>query len=353
MVEKYDFAKPFADKEKNKNISVVNICDANGVESGLPRQEQGEESIRENDVVVIYDEALIKNTAMPVFVGIPHAGELIPKEVAPRVKNMKGFADGLDCGTAMIFSPKKGEKYIAARSRISRLIADANRGPRQFQAGAKGIGGVTWKTNLQEQPIYHEGQEPTDEEMAENVDKFYTPYYTAMHDLAASLYEKMGYKEILLIDAHSFPGNVDFPKYQMKAGDPKPLFIIGNKDNASASEEITRIFQEALVKHSPAKDEYPALYNHISDIAVLNAPFKGVRNVEYFGHPEGIAVGQQTDADEKGKRMPYKIHAIQLEMNMSTFFNDGKYDLQTVELLRQTIQKAIEEVGNKLKTLQK
>lgn len=351
MVENYDFAK-YENKEASENIPVVNVCELNDVESGVPQEERGLEYINERDVTAIYDKALRENSALPLFVGISHAGEFIPEEVLEKVRDKSGFVDGLDRGTAIIFSPREGEKYIAARNRISRLIADANRGPRQFQPGAKGIGGVTWKTNLQDQPIYNEGQEPTEEEMAEYVDKYYTPYYRGLHALAASLNEKMEYKEVLFLDTHSFPGDIDFPKYNLKAEDPKPLFILGNKDNSSASEEVTFALQDALIENMPSREEHPELYEKISDIVALNTPFKGVRNVEYWGHPEGINTNITTNIVGEDVDIPYKIHAIQLEMNMSTFFKDGKYDFENVELLRGVIQKAIEDVGVKLKQSQ-
>jgi len=351
-MEKYNFAENEIN-ESLENISMINICQINNVESGLPKEEQTIEYLNKKNRVVIYDQALIQDEASPLFVGIPHAGELIPKEILPRIKDTRGFVGGLDCGTAMIFSPREGENYIAARDMVSRLVADPNRGPRQFQSGTQAVGGVTWKTNLQEQPIYKEGQEPTDEEMAENVDRYYTPYYRALHALAASLHEKMDYKEVLFLDAHSFPGNVDFPKYGLKAVEPKPLFILGNKDYSSASQQITLILQNALIKYMPHKETHPELYEGISDIVAINAPFKGVRNVEYFGYPEEITENISTNMEGENTTMPFKIHAIQLEINMSVFFNDGKYNLERLELVRSIIQKTIAEVGEELKKYQK
>ena len=344
-MEKYNFAK-FESKEQLEDIPIVNICEINNVESGVPQDEQKLEYLNEKDVTAVYDEALRQNTALPLFIGIPHAGEFIPKEVLPKIKDKKDFVDGLDRGTAIIFSPREGENYIAARDKVSRLIADANRGSRQFkQEEGKGIGGVTWKENLHGRSVYNEGQDPTDKEMANYVDKYYTPYYRGLHALTASLYEKMGYKEILFLDVHSFPGNVDIPKYNIKGADQKPLFILGNKDNSSASQEISLAFKDALIKHAPSKEEYPEIYEIISDTVTLNEPFSGVRNVQYWGHPEGINTDMTT--------MPHKIHAIQLEMNMSAFFKDDKYNFKHVELLRQTVQKAIEDIGDKLKQIQK
>lgn len=350
MVEKYSFGKYFEEEEGIKNIPVVNVCELNGFDSGIPKEEQEVSSIKEGETSIVYNDALIKNTANPVFVGIPHAGEFVPKEILDRVSVPRAFVEGLDMGTAYIFSPNKksaDENYLAVRNRISRLIADPNRGPRQFGQNLGVGGGVTWKTNMQERPIYKTGQGPTDEEVIQNVDKFYTPYYIHLHEVLAALHESMGYKEILFLDGHSFPGDADVPKVGLVASELKPMFILGSQGSAKADEEVMRVFVDALVTHAPRKEDHPEMYEKISEIANIETRpgWGGFRNVEYFGHPEGIKAG----SDKDKPNMPFKVHAIQMEINMSAFRTDGKYNREHLELIRVAVQAAIKEVGEFLK----
>lgn len=338
-VREYQFTPP---EEERENITALNVCRWNNIESGLPKEEQGMQEIEKDKTLALYTDALKRGDAWPVFVGMPHAGELIPDALVPRIERPKGFIEGLDHGTAHIFSPKQGDKYVAARNRVSRLVADPNRGPRQFEAGPRAIGGVMWKLDLQNQPIYKKDQEPTEAEMADFVDMAYRPYERGLHSLVASLYEKIGYEEIVFFDGHAFPGNVAIPKYNLSAKDPKPLFIIGTKDNTSAAKELTVIFQKALTDNTPSRKELPELFKDISDVVALNAPFKGVRNVEYWGEPEGISKGVS------GEKMPYKIHAIQLEVNSSSFLKDGKYNRENLEKIRVAVQKAIKAVAEEV-----
>lgn len=350
MEEKYDFSKFFDEKKDVKNISVANVCEMNGFDSGIPKDEREASSIREGDTNVVYTKALIKNTASPVFVGIPHSGEFVPKDILDRVSIPRALAEGVDMGTAYIFSPsekKEDENYLAVRNRISRTIADPNRGPRQLGQNLGIGGGVTWKTNMQDVPIYKTGQEPTDKEVIQNVDSFYTPYYTQLHNVLASLHESMGYQEILFLDGHSFPGDVDVPKVGLVASVSKPMFILGSQGSLKADEEVMRVFVDALITHAPRKEDYPDMFEKISEIATIETRpgWGGFRNVEYFGHPQGIKV----DDTKNISAMPFKVHAIQMEINASAFRTNGKYNSENLESIRQTVQAAIREIGEFLK----
>jgi len=343
MSNEYRFSPPDPTREQDHRISVVNICAINGVDQGIPVGERGQDIMEMGKTSALYTDALQQGIADPVLVGIPHAGEYAPKDVVDRIVRPYAFVDGLDAGTAHIYSPREGEKYIAVRNKVSRLIADPNRGPRQFASGL-GVGGVTWTTDLQEHPIYADGQEPTQEEMAHNVDAYYTPYYRGLHALIASLHEKMEYQQILFLDAHSFPGTTDVPKIGLVAGEAKPLFIVGCRGNVKSSAEVTELLTSALKRFAPDKDAFPEIYTHISDVVREDAQFGwgGARNVDYFGFPDGV--NQTVHAP--------KIHAIQLETNMSAFFSDGKYHQASLNAMRETIQKTVAFVGKKLREMQ-
>lgn len=338
MKSEYSFSN--IEAEKTKIIPVVNVCEINHVDSGIPADERDVKSIASDKTEILYAEALQNGDSAPVFVGMPHAGEFVPQEIMGRVADTKAFVDGLDAGTAYIFSPRPEEKYIAIRNRISRLVADPNRKPDQIGQNLGVGGGVTWTTNLQEQPVYKMGQEPTKEEITDNVEKYHVPYYRALHSLIAALHEQMDYDEILFLDAHSFPGTADVPRIGLVAGESKPMFILGNQGDTKASAEVMNWLKESIIKFAPAKEEFPDLYAHISEVAKTdpNRGWGGFHNVEYFGHPEGV------------ENENFKIHAIQIEMNMSAFYNDGKYNQQHLDAIRNTIQQAVKEVGEKLKT---
>lgn len=338
------------EQEMRRDIPVVNVCSLNGVESGIPEEERKVMTIEKDEMDVVYTEALTHGTANPVLVGIPHSGEFVPKEILSRITKPKAFVDGLDVGTAYIFSPKKDEKYVAVRNKISRLTADPNRGPRQFRQG-KGVGGVTWTTNMQQEPIYRSGEEPTEEEMAKNVQEYYVPYYRALHALLASLHEKMGYQEMLFVDGHSFPGTVDSPQYGLVGSEPKPMFRLGSRGGTKASPEVMKMFVDALVRNAPAKEEFPLMYEHISKVAHEESEFGwgGALNVDYFGFPEGVNAKAAIGSEEK---VGFKINAIQVEINSSAFYKDGKYNHANLDAIRNAVQKTIAEVGEKLKQIQ-
>ncbi len=154
---------------------------------------------------------------------------------------------------------------------------------------------------------------------------------------------------MLFLDGHSFPGTIDVPKLGVVGSDPKPMFILGSQGNTKASEEVMNWFVEALKQHAPSREDFPDMYKHISETAFADSRrgWGGFHNVEYFGHPNGIQ--NETSGNENNDSDNLKIHAIQVEMNMSAFYDDGKYDRKNLEALRQTVQKAIEEVGDKLK----
>lgn len=341
---------PMDTREQVPKISVLNICEFNGVDSGIPEDERHVEYLDANNTKVLYVEALKRNTADPIFVGIPHAGEYVPKDKFERTEDKKAFTDALDAGTAYVFSPNPEAEYLAVRNRVSRMIADPNRPARQFSQKGMGLGGVTWTTNIHGEPVYKPGEEPAEAEMMENVDAYYKPYYDGAHALIGSLHEKMGYQEILFIDGHSFPADVDVPKIGLIAKEPKPMFVLGCQGNTKASGEVMAMFAQAVEKYAPSQADFPDMFHNISEIVKV-APERGwggFHNVEYFGHPEGIHAG----VDEHASDTDLKIHAIQVEMNYSTYYKDGRYNKAHLDAIRSTMQQAIAEVGAALKKKQ-
>ena len=326
---------------EKREIACVNACEELGIDSDFPPEDRDLEEITPETSFRMYRDALRRKDCPPVVVGMPHSGELVPKEVLPRVKDLKPFGDrgGLDVGTISIFAPRQAE-YPAIRPLVSRVTTDLNRGPEDYEAKPPFVGGVTWLKSIDGQDIYNEGQEPTKEEMAKWVKEFYNPYYKAMQGMVGTFFDR-GEKDVLVVDGHSFPGDVDIPSYGVKAEDPKPLFIIGTRDDTSAAEELIKTLYEALEELVP---DDPELLKGISEKVAANTIFKGVRNVKYWGEPGGLTT---TTGEILGKNS----HCIQVEVNNLAYMKDGKYNKKHLDILHDVVAEAIRRTAEKLKEL--
>ena len=337
-------------------VQVVNAVKTIAQETGLnlpkPLQSIEGSELTPEQVVDIDDKPLLNPDCPNIMFGRPHAGEFVPKDLYDR-SNPEAHKSlvGLDRATGVIF---KGDQIPSVGTKISRLIVDPNRAPSMEvePENPAALGKVLWRQGLFEEEIYQEGQEPTEDEVKDLIERFYLPYYNAVMAMVGSLTDRrkkeggVSSERILMIDGHSFPISKELKNIWDRYGVDKPtelpLFIIGDRDGQACDQDIRETFVAALEKNFQAlsESEMAALLgDDISrEIVGLNKPFKGVHNVQFYGQRE------------------QGVNSLQLELNESMFVDekdgsyfDASYKEKNIEIVRRLIAKTCLDINHLLK----
>jgi formiminoglutamase len=221
---------------------------------------------------------------LPVILGLPHTGTWLPDD-ASRWLNGTGLAiadtdwhihrlyDGLLPGVSTV------------RAAFHRYVIDANRDP----SGAslypgRNTTGLCPTTDFDGRPIYRDGAEPNEAEIARRRDAYHAPYHAALAAEVERVRAEHGVA--ILYDCHSIRSVIPF-----LFDGRLPDFNIGTHDGRSCAPEVEYSVEEIC---STADG-----YRH-----VLNSRFKGGWTTRHYGRPwEGV-------------------HAVQMELAQATYMDE-------------------------------
>ena len=335
--ERSELAIAPEERENEPQMKCVNLAREIGIESDLTGSEVKSHEMTPAESVVVYRDAVKRGELSPVFIGIPHSGEMVPEHIwRRRASDTKSFGpqSGLDAGTRTLFEPSRGE-FLAVRTRLSRVVVDCNREPTDFSGKAPSFMGVSWEKDLQGNPIYKNGQELAQQEKEKLVSQFYNAYYRRLHAVAATVLRE--HEQALFVDGHSFPGDEDVPAYGVRADASKPLILLGTGKGKvgmlGVEDEIVKALQEVLEREIPDdfKDWSPLLDRKVA----VNEMWTGTRNIRYWGREEWFKKGQ----------LPPTSRAIQIEVNQCRYFNNGKYDREKMKVLHEALYAGLQRVA--------
>jgi formiminoglutamase len=155
-------------------------------------------------------------------------------------------------------------------------------------------------------PIWAEGQEPNENEVAERTALYHAPYHTALSDEVARIRALHGVA--IVWDCHSIRSTIPFLFDGLL-----PVFNVGTNDGATCDARVA----SAVVDACSASD--------MSN--VINARFKGGWTTRHYGQP---ATG---------------IHAIQMELAQRAYLSGESapwnYSAIVAELARKALSKAL------------
>ena len=251
----------------------------------------------------------------PFILSIPHSGIKIPNYLLnnfnPEQLQLKDDTDWF-LDQLYDFAPKLGITTIIAS--ISRWVVDLNRNPKNKPLYNDGriLTSVCPKKNFLGQPIYKEGHVINSSEVSTRIKNYFNPYHQKINELIKKF--KVDNSSVFIWDAHSIKRNV--PTINETSF---PDLIIGNNDNKSCEEKITKLILNNLKK---SKFEVQ-----------INQPFKG-----------GFIT--------RSKGLPNKnIHAVQLEMSKDLYmsYDERKYDIQKAEIIKTVLEDTFIKILNQLK----
>jgi N-formylglutamate deformylase len=247
------------------------------------------------------------NGKLPLLISIPHMGTYLPSELREDMTNVVGGVPDTDWHLDQLydFAANMGASMICAR--VSRYVIDLNRPPDGASLyPEQTTTGLCPHETFHGEPVYRDGREPGDAEVARRVEQYWRPYHDALAQKIQELRRQHGY--VLLWEAHSI--NSLLPRlFEGKL----PCFNFGTNDGRSCGAAV----QEAIVRMA---DKLPYT-------SVVNGRFKGGYITRHYGVPSE------------------DVHAIQLEMAQDVYMNEDapySYRLDLAEKVKPVLQSLLE-----------
>lgn len=253
------------------------------------------------------DFLVIERRGGPLLLSMPHPGTVIPDWLAPRLTATGCAIDDTDWWIPELYDFAATLDASVVRTTLSRYVIDCNRDP----SGASLYPGQATTELCPVQtfdgdPLYREGEEPSEAEIGERRAKYFQPYHAALEAELARIEAAHGYA--LLFDCHSIRSIVP----RLFEG-RLPVFNIGTNSGASCAEGIA----QAVVAACAAHDGY--------DYA-LNGRFKGGWITRHYGRPAE------------------NIHAVQLELAQLAYMEETRpwrFDPAKADAVRPTLRTAL------------
>ena len=200
-----------------------------------------------------------------ILLAQPHGGTEIPKLILSRL-NPQGHARAdTDWHISRLYAGLFADITIVSTP-VHRYVIDANRDPAdQSLYPGQNTTSLCPTTTFDGAEIYHQGQEPSADEISERQRLYHQPYHDAMREQLERIYQRHGY--VILYDCHSIRSLVPY-LFDGKL----PDFNIGTNSGASCDPVVEAAVQTVCT----AAEEYSA---------VSNGRFKGGWTTRHYGDP--------------------------------------------------------------------
>ncbi len=221
----------------------------------------------------------------PIILGQPHGGTHVPDELFARLNENGQALSDTDWHIARLYDDLLPGVSIV-RSNIHRYVIDANRDP----GGASLYPGQNTTslcplTDFDGNPIWKEGQGPTDDEILLRRESFHAPYHRALGEQIARVKARHGVA--IFYDCHSIRSEIEF-LFEGRL----PVFNIGT-DNG--------------------KTCHPAIEQTTFDRCAAATSFDTVCNGRFRG---GWSTRHYAD-------LKNSVHAIQMELSQRAYMSEA------------------------------
>jgi N-formylglutamate deformylase len=218
----------------------------------------------------------------PLIISVPHAGTQIPKDILPALRDRELAISDADFYVDRLYQFAAQQGVTIITTAISRTVIDVNRDPSGVSLyPGQATTGLCPTERFDGTPLYREGCEPGEAEIARRRAAYFNPYHAALHAEIERLHAS--HAKIVLYDAHSILSRVPrlFPGELMQ-------FNIGSFEGKSCASALTEAVSAAC-----------------GDSQIVNGRFKGGWITRHYGAPT------------RG------IHAIQMELAMRGYLDEA------------------------------
>lgn len=222
----------------------------------------------------------------PLLVSMPHAGTVLPADLAPRLTAAASALPDTDWHVDRLYDFLDDLGAGAVRAVHARLVVDANRPPDDASLYPGRATTRLCPTELFDgSPVYRPGQAPDAAEIAARRRVYWQPYHDALTDAVTRLRARYGYA--LLYDAHSIRSRVP----RLFDG-TLPTFSIGSNDGRAADAGLVAL----VARVCRAATDGPT---------VVDGRFKGGYITRHYGDPAN------------------HVHAVQMELAQAAYMDEA------------------------------
>ncbi len=229
----------------------------------------------------------LQRGSLPLLISIPHAGTLVPDEIAATMTPVAQHVDDCDWHLERLYGFAKALGASVLVPAHARYVVDLNRPPddENLYPGQDTTGLVPVDT-FDKTPLYPDGAVPGAAEIARRRVLYWQPYHDALAEELARL--KAAHGRVLLWEAHSIRSHV--PRFfDGRLTD----FNFGTSNGASAVTGLAETLAEVVRAHG-------------GYTAVANGRFKGGYITRHYGAPET------------------GVQAVQLELVQDTYMEEAR-----------------------------
>ncbi len=224
----------------------------------------------------------------PLLVSVPHDGTEVPAAIAARLTPEARRVPDTDWHVARLYDFARGLGASILVPRFSRYVIDLNRGEDDVSLyPGQNTTGLCPVVRFSGDPVYLEGQAPSEDEVRARVQTYWHPYHAALRDELARLHAVHG--RVVLWEAHSIRGEVPF-LFEGRL----PDLNLGTAGGTSCSPARQARLEAVLAAQQR--------YNFVA-----NGRFKGGHITRHYGDPA------------RG------IDAVQLEITQRTYMDEDSF----------------------------
>lgn len=214
----------------------------------------------------------------------PHGGTFIPDDLLARLNPLGQARADTDWHITQLYDDLL-PSATTVRSNVHRYVIDANRDPMDASLyPGQNTTTLCPLTTFDGDEIWHKGQAPSEDEIAQRRAQFHAPYHSALATELERVRAKHGVS--VLYDCHSIRSDIPY-----LFDGTLPVFSIGTHSGAACDAQI----EQAVHRICRTTTTYDT---------VLNGRFKGGWTTRHYGQPKT------------------GVHAIQMELAQRAYMNE-------------------------------
>lgn len=252
----------------------------------------------------------LRRGSAPLLVSIPHAGTILPADIAARLTDAALRLPDTDWHLGRLYDFLAELDATVILATHSRYVVDLNRPP-DGAALYPGLDttGLCPVDTFHREALYREGSEPNAREIGQRIERYWEPYHAALRDELKRL--RAGHARVVLWDAHSIRSVL--PRF---FDGTLPDLNFGSAGGHACNEELAQL----VLRIAGGHPRYTG---------ILDGRFKGGYITRHYGRPaEGV-------------------HAIQLELAQLTYMQEEypySFDDSRAADLRPLLRQLLSEV---------
>ena len=216
----------------------------------------------------------------PLLVSVPHDGTFVPDDIAQRLTPAARRVPDTDWHIARLyaFARELGASMIVPTH--SRYVVDLNRSEDDVSLyPGQNTTGLCPVVRFSGEPVYLQGREPTPDEIAERVERYWRPYHQALRMELDRLWAVHG--RAVLWEGHSIRGELPF-LFQGRLADMN----LGTAAGTSCSPALQQRLEAVLA----GQEEFDS---------VVNGRFKGGHITRHYGDPASGIEAVQMETSQR------------------------------------------------------